>query len=182
MTQNWKKVAGLGLLALLFSGCAATPADPRAALEEKAAVVDATAQDLLATIVAAGLGEASARGMIDACQSEPAPGVAYRAGIEVKIGDDPTAGYEALVVQLDQDGWTETDGLGGTDPATPAGRFTRDDLTVDVKTGGFSSGGVIYGADAMTLGITIADDCVRVPDGGYIAQVEDLEKEILPRE
>jgi hypothetical protein len=61
------------------------------------------------------------------------------------------------------------------------GRFVRDDITLDVATGGASSGGVWYGADEMQLGVTIKDYCVRVPDGGYISKVRDLAKDILPR-
>lgn len=68
------------------------------------------------------------------------------------------------------------------DPAAPAGRFTRDDITVDIKTGGSVAGEVHYGADEMTLGITIADDCVRMPDGAYFSKMRDLEKTIHPRD
>lgn len=174
----------MGLLALLFSGCSSVPPDPRAVLEEKAATVDAAAQDLLEALDAAGLNGASARSVVESCQSEPAPGVAYAAGISVTVGENLAAGFDALVEQLDATGWTATDAYDDVDvdPAAPAGRFIRDDITLDVKTGGFSSGGTRYGADEMDLGITIADDCVRVPDGGYIAEVQDLAKEILPRE
>lgn len=174
----------MGLLAFLLGGCSAVASDPHALLEEKAATIDAAAQDLLDSLAAAGLSDASAHGVVDSCQSEPAPGAAYRAGISVAVGDDPAGGFDALSAQLDASGWTPTDDLSGSqsDPSTPSGRFTRDDITLDVTTGGFTSGGVRHGADEMTLGITIADGCVRLADGSDFAGVKDLEKEILPRE
>lgn len=180
------KIRGLGvvgLLALLLSGCSSVPSDPRAVLEEKAAVIDAAVQDLFEDLAAVGLKDASAGSAVDSCQSEPAPGVSYRAGITVKVGDDLAGGFDALVKQLHSSGWQPTDAYRDVeiDPAKPVGRFARDDITLDVKTGGASIGGNLYGADEMVLGLTIEDDCVRVPDGGYISEVEDLAKDILPR-
>lgn len=173
----------VGLLAFLLAACSPVPPNPRAALEQKAATIDATAQDLLAALDAAGLTDASARGAVDSCQNEPAPGVAYRAGISVKVGDDLAAGFDALVSQLDSTGWRATDAYRGVDidPTKPMGRYTRDDVTLDVKTGGFSMGEKRHGTDEMDLSITIEDDCVRVPDGSYISEVEDLAKDIPPR-
>lgn len=178
------KTASLVVAGVLLSGCSPVPADPRAVLEEKAATIDSATQDLLEALDAAGLSDASAGGVIESCQSEPAPGVAYAAGISVTVGEDLAAGFGALVAQLDATGWTATDAYDDVevDPAAPAGRFVRDDITVDVKTGGSAAGSVQYGADEMDLEITITPDCVRVPEGGYIAKVQDLEKEILPRE
>ncbi|MFD5215624.1 hypothetical protein [Microbacterium sp. NPDC058345] len=172
----------MGLLAFLLAACSPVPTNPRAALEQKAATIDEAAQDLLAALDAAGLTDASGHGAVDVCQSEPAPGVAYRAGITVKVGDDLAAGFDALVSQLDSTGWRDTNAYRGVDidPAKPMGRYSRDDITLDVKTGGFSMGEEQYGADEMDLGITIEDDCVRVPDGSYISEVEDLAKDIPP--
>lgn len=158
------------------------PSEPRAVLEQNAATVDAAVQDLLQALDSAGLKDASARGTIGACQSEPAPGVDYRGGVDVKVGDDPAAGLDALARELAAAGWQRSDDELGGDEQTPRARFTREDIRVDVKTGGFRTGGEVHGADEMTLGITLADGCVRVPDGGYIAQVRDLEKEIRPGE
>ncbi|WP_309127909.1 hypothetical protein [Microbacterium sp.] len=173
----------MGLLAFLLAACSPVPPNPRMVLEQNAATIDATAQDLLEALNAAGLTDASAHGAIDGCQSEPAPGVAYRAGITVKVGDDLAAGFDALASQLDAAGWQATDAYRDVDidPAKPIGRYTRDDITLDVKTGGFSVGEEQYGADEMDLGITIEDDCVRVPDSSYISKVEDLAKDIPPR-
>ncbi|MFT4258822.1 hypothetical protein [Microbacterium sp.] len=175
---------GAGLLALILVGCSPVPADPHAVLEEKAASVDAATQDVLESLDAAGLSGASAHGSVDGCQSEPAPGAAYRAGISVTLGEDLVTGFNALVEQLEMTGWADTHTYDDVDiPAeTPAGRLTRDDITLDIKTGGSTAGGVQYGADEMDLGITIADDCVRIPDGAYFTKMVDLEKEILPRE
>lgn len=183
-TSKATMMGAMGILALLFSGCSASPADPRPALEQKAVTIDTATQDLLEALDAAGLDDATARGVIDACRSEPAPGVSYRAGIGVTVGDDLAAGYDALVEQLQASGWTETDDYDDVDidPQMPAGRFTRDDVTVDIKTGGATVGETRHGADRMDLGITVADACVDVPDGGYITKVKDLEKEILPRD
>lgn len=176
-------MGAVGILALLLGGCSATPADPRAELEARAATIDSAAQDVLDSLHAAGVDEATAKGHVDGCQSEPAPGVSYRAGIAAKAGSDLASAFDALVQQLDASGWKPTDAYRDVkiDPAKPMGRFTRDDVTLDVKTGGGSVGGKWYGADEMQLGITIKDGCVRVPDGGYIGQVRDLEKDILPR-
>lgn len=178
------RAAALGVAALLLSGCSPVPADPHAVLEEKAATLDDAAQDLLESLEAAGFPDASARGIVDVCQSEPAPGASYRAGIGVTVGNDLVSAFDALAEQLAKTGWTATDDFDDTeiDPDAPAGRFVRDDITVDVKTGGSIAGGVHYGADEMTLGLTIRNDCVRVPGGGYITEVKDLEKKILPRE
>ncbi|GAA3928431.1 hypothetical protein [Microbacterium soli] len=173
----------VGLLAFLLGGCSPVPSDPRAVLEGKAATIDAAVQDLFETLAVAGLQDVSAASAVDTCQSEPAPGVSYRAGMTVKAGEDLAGGFDALVRQLDAAGWKSTGAYQDVeiDPARPMGRFVRDDITLDVKTGGASSGGVWYGADEMQLGVTIDDDCVRVPDGGYIGKVEDLAKDILPR-
>jgi len=173
----------VGLLAFLFSGCSSVPSDPRAVLEEKAATIDTAVQDLFEALDAAGLTEASAGSAVDSCQSEPAPGVSYRAGVTVKVGEDLAGGFDALVAQLDAAGWKPTNDYRGVeiDPEKPMGRFARGDITVDVKTGGFKTGDQVHGADEMQLGVTIDDDCVRVPDGGYISKVEDLAKDILPR-
>ncbi|MFT4156425.1 MAG: hypothetical protein QM630_00625 [Microbacterium sp.] len=171
------------LLALVLVGCSPVPADPRAVLEEKVAKVDAATQDVLEALDAAGLSGASAHGSVDGCQSEPAPGVAYRAGISVTLGDDLVTGFNALVEQLEMTEWIDTHNYDDLDiPAeTPAGRFTRDDITLDIKTGGTTAGEIQYGADEMDLGIRIANDCVRIPDGAYFTKMVDLEKEILPR-
>lgn len=184
MRNRLGKIASLVAFAVLLCGCSPVPADPHAVLEEKAARVDAAAQDLLEALDAAGLPGATAHGSVGACQSEPAPGVDYSAGIGVTVGEDLAAGFDAFVEQLEATGWTETDAYEDVDvdPAKPASRFQRADITADVKTGGFTSGGVEYGADEMAIGITIARDCVRVPDGSYFTEMLDLEKDILPRE
>ncbi|MDT0156636.1 hypothetical protein Q9R19_03250 [Microbacterium sp. ARD32] len=176
-------VIAVGLLSFLLSGCSAVPADPHAVLETKAASVDAAAQDLLAALDAAGLTDASAGSAVDVCQSEPLPGVSYRAGISVKVGEDLVAGFDSLVKQLTASGWEETDAYRDVelDPGKPAGRYERDDITVDVKTGGFTVGKTHYGADEMTLGITIDKPCVRIPHGASFIDFQDLEKDILPR-
>lgn len=184
MRRRLAVVAIVVLFSFLSAGCSPTSSDPRAELEQKAAAIDSATQDLLEALDVAGLHESTARGVVDVCQSEPAPGVSYRSGIGVKVGDDPVAGFDALVNQLDATGWQSTDAYRDVeiDPGAPAGRFTRDDITLDIKTGGAVVGGESQGADEMALGITIADDCVRVPDGGYVTEVKDLEKDILPRE
>lgn len=178
------KAAILIVVGLLLSGCSPVPADPRAVLEEKAATIDSTAQDLLEALHDAGLNDARARGIVDACEGMPDPGVLYRAGIEVKVGDDLAAAYAVLVDQLSATSWDDTDVYDDVeiDPATPAGQFTRDDVRLDVKTGGAKIGGKQYGSDEMQLGLTISQSCVRIPVGVYTSDFQDLEKKILPRE
>jgi hypothetical protein len=175
--------AGVAIVALLLSGCSPVPADPHAVLEEKAATLDAATQDLLDALHDAGLNDARARGIVDACEGMPDPGVLYRAGIEVKVGDDLAAAYAVLVDQLSATGWDDTDAYDDVaiDPATPAGQFTRDDVRLDVKTGGAKIGGKQYGSEEMQLGLTISQSCVRIPAGVYTSDFQDLEKEILPR-
>lgn len=177
-------VITMGLLAFLLSGCSAVPADPHAALSAKAASVDAAAQDLLVALDSASLPTVSAGSSIDVCQSEPVPGVSYQAGISVKVGDDLVGGFDSLAKQLAEDGWKETDAYRDVelDPAKPAGRYERDDITLDVKTGGFKMGETQYGADEMVLGITIKNPCVRIPHGVSFTDFQDLEKDLQPRD
>lgn len=173
----------VGLLAFLLSACSPVPSDPRAVLEEKAATVDTAVQDLLDTLETAGFDDVSARGSVDQCQSQPAPGVSYSAGIAVNVGDDPAGGFDALVTELDEAGWKTTDAYRDVkiDPDKPMGRFSRDDITLDVKTGGFSSGGESHQADLMVLSVTVEDPCVRIADGTSFLDFQDLDKDILPR-
>lgn len=169
----------IGVLAASLVGCAAAPTDARAKLESRAAVLDSAAQDLLEAVGAAGFDDASAHGNIELCQGEPVPGVSYSAGATVKIGDDLHGAFDAVAEQLAATGWQDTGHpLGGENPS---GRFTRDEVTLDVKTGGFSSGGKHYGADEMELGLRIADPCVRIPRDSSFLDFKDLEKDILPR-
>jgi hypothetical protein len=172
-----------GLFTVICAGCSAVPANPRAVLEQKASSIDTAAQDLLDLLRAAGLSTTSARGVIDTCQSEPAPGVSYRAGIAVRLGDDLVTGFGSLVKQLEETGWEETDAYRDVelDPDKPAGRYERGDITLDIKTGGFKMGETPYGADEMDLGITIKNACVRIPDGKSFLDYRDLEKDIQPR-
>lgn len=172
-----------GFLALLLTACSPVPANPRAVLKEKAATLDSAAQDLLEALDSAGLPRGTAHGRIDVCQSEPAPGVAYRAGISVTIGDDLAGGFDALVEQLKASGWRPTDAYDDVeiDPAKPMGRYSRGDVTLDVKTGGFKTGTEEHGADGMVLGITLRHDCVRIRDSSSSLDFEDMEKDIPPR-
>jgi hypothetical protein len=173
----------VGLLAFLLGGCSSVPPSPRAVLEGKAASIDTAVQDVFEALDAAGLKEASASGAVDTCQSQPAPGVSYRAGMSVKLGDDLAGGFAALVEQLGAAGWKPTNAYDGVkiDPAKPMGRFSREDITLDVKTGGASAGGEQYGADEMQLGLTVEDPCVRIADGTSFLDFQDLDKDILPR-
>ena len=95
----------LGALTLLLAACSSPSADPAADLRRQAASIDAAAQEVLTALQSAGFTEASARGIVDACQSEPAPGVAYRAGVTAKIGDAPEDAFETLLGELDANGW-----------------------------------------------------------------------------
>jgi hypothetical protein len=169
----------VGVLAASLTGCSSVPADPRAELEQRAAVLDAAAQDLLDAVSVAGFANAKARGAVDVCQSQPVPGVSYAASAQVKFGDDLRSAFDAVAAQLKTTGWRDSGHkLVGEHPS---GRFTRDDVTLDVKTGGFSSGGKSYGTDEMELSLRIADPCVRIPDGSSFVDFQDLDKDILPR-
>lgn|GEM_PF-2703452 len=173
----------VGLLAFLMSGCSPVPADPRAELEQKAAMIDAAVQDVYEALDAAGLPDATASGGVDVCGSQPAPGVGYRAGMSVKVAGDLAGGFGALVQQLEATGWKPTDAYEEVkiDPAKPMGRFSRDDITLDVKTGGASIGAEQYGADEMQLGFTLENPCVRIPDGTSSLDFQDLDGPISPR-
>ncbi|MFD5224894.1 hypothetical protein ACFWHT_04650 [Microbacterium sp. NPDC058342] len=159
------------------------PIDPRGALEQKAATIDAAVQDVYGALDVAGLAEATASGRVDVCGSQPVPGVRYVAGMSVKVGDDLAGGFRALVEQLTATGWQPTDAYDDVkiDPAKPMARFSRDDITLDVKTGGASIGGEQYGGDEMQLGFTLEDPCVRIPDGSSSLDFQDLDRKILPR-
>lgn len=174
----------MGLLALLMSGCSPVPLDPRGALEQKAATIDAAVQDVYDALDSAGLSGATARGSVDVCGSQPAPGVRYGAGMSVKVGDDLARGFDALMEQLTATGWQRTDAYDDVkiDQAKPMGRVSRDDVTLDVKTGGASIGGKQYGTDEMQLGFTLKDPCVRIPDGTSSLDFQDLGRKIFPRE
>lgn len=183
MVKKSVMLVGIGLLTFLFSGCSPVPSDPHAALMEKAAPIDTAVQDALDALSAAGLDDATASGQVSTCGNDPRPGVRYDAGITVKVGDDLASGFDALVAQLRDTGWTTTDAYDGVkiDPAKPKERFSRDRVTLDVRTGGASIGGKYYGADEMTLGFTLADPCVRIPHGTSFIDFQDLDKDILPR-
>lgn len=142
-------------------------------------MIDDTTQDLLASLVAAGLPVDSARSVIERCQSEPVPGLSYGAGITANVGEDPIPGFDALVSELDRTGWFRTEESLGGPPTTPSGRFTRDGIQLDITTGGFTSGDERFGADEMQLGLGLIDDCVRVDSSAYMSEVEDLEKDFL---
>src|SRR5690606_35773126 len=98
----------VGVLAASLTGCSSVPADPRAELEQRAAVLDAAAQDLLDAVSVAGFANAKARGAVDVCQSQPVPGVSYAASAQVKIGDDLRSAFDAVAAQLKTTGWRDS--------------------------------------------------------------------------
>lgn len=172
-------MGAMGLLALLLGGCASAE-DPRSTLEEHAAAIDSAAQEVLALLAADGMPAQEAKGVVDTCRSEPSPGVSYRAGVSASVGDDPVAAFGRFSGDLVTAGWQRVkDSLGGDGPSA---RFQRDGLRLDVKAGGFRVGETLHDADIMTLSLHREGGCVTVPDGGFIAEVRDLEKQILPRE
>lgn len=180
MRRRGRIVASVGLLAFLLGGCSSTTEDPRTSLETKASLVDSATRDVLTAVRAAGFPDAVARGIVEACQGMPDPGVSYRAGIAATIGEDLVSAYDEVTSQLTKDGWKESSAYEGAtvDPSAPAGQFTRDDIRVDIKTGGASVGGTPYGEDAMQFGVTIDQSCVRVPEGTHASDFDDLEKTI----
>ncbi|MFK4761017.1 hypothetical protein ACI3KS_08805 [Microbacterium sp. ZW T5_45] len=149
-------------------------------IEGKAVTVDAAVEDLLGALEAAGLPDASAGSTIDLCQSEPLPGAAYSAGITVAVGEDLVSAFDGFTAQLTNAGWSMTDDFDSADidDDAPAARFVRDDITLDVTTGGATVGGVRYGTDQMELSVKIEDDCVRIPDSAYFTDLQDLERDI----
>lgn len=172
-------IAIVGLLTLLFTGCAPTPDGARAELEHRADTVNTAAQDVLLAMDAAGLHSASAAGRVEYCGGSLKPGLAYSAGASATVGEDLAGAIAAVSEELQLLGW-QPEGEIGDDRLSA--RFTRDDVTIDVKAGGAVIGGKAYGEDEMQVGIIQADDCVRVPDGVHATDFADLEKEILPRE
>lgn len=172
-------IATMGLFTLLFTGCAPTPDDARSALESRADTLNTAAQDVLLAMDAAGLQGASAVGRVEHCGGSLNPGLAYRASVSATSGADPAEAIGAVTEELQALGWQHEGEIG--DDRLSA-RFTRDDVTIDVKAGGAVIGGKTYGEDEMQVGITQADDCVRVPDGVHETDFADLENEILPRE
>lgn len=171
-------IAVVGLFTLLSSGCAPTPDGARAELERHADTVNTAAQDVLLAMDAAGLKDASAAGRVEYCGGSLNPGLAYSAGASATVGEDLAGAIDAVTEELRSLGW-QHEGQIGDDRLSA--RFTREDVTIDVKAGGAMVGGKAYGEDEMQVGITQADDCVRVPDGVHATDFADLEKDILPR-
>ncbi|MGB3374242.1 MAG: hypothetical protein WBA87_03785 [Microbacterium sp.] len=179
MKNRWKAVVVVGLFTFLLGGCSPTQQGARVELEQHAAALEAAAQDVLQALDAAGLAGGTAAGHVESCGGSLSPGVSYRAGGSAPVGDDLAADLEGVSQLLEATGWNSAGDLGGD---SPSGRFTRDDITLDVKTGGFRVGDELHGADEMTFGLRIDDPCVRVPDGVHADEFQDLERNILPRD
>lgn len=173
----------VGLLALLLAACSptASPSNPRAVLEKKVETIDSTVQDLFEALDDAGLSGATAMGVVDGCQGAPLPGVSYQAGMGVTVGEQQAESFAAVAKQLEATGWTQTPDVLDGDEKAPMGRFTRGDITVDVKTGGFTYAGELQDEDRMTFEITANDACVKIPDDMSFVDFQDLSKEIRPR-
>lgn len=172
-------IAVVGLLTLLFTGCAPTPSGAREELERRADTLNTAAQDVLLAMDAAGLQGASAAGRVEYCGGSLKPGLAYSAGASATVvGEDLAGAIDAMTEELQSLGWRHEGEIGDD---RMSARFTRDDVTIDVKAGGAVIGGKAYGEDEMQVGITHADACVHVPDGVHDTDFADLEKEILPR-
>lgn len=180
MTIRMAAAVGIGLLALLFSGCSSAPADPRASLEKNATIIDAAAQDVLSALTTAGLSGAEATGRLEQCGgSLNGWGAEYHASASAKVGDDLAATVEQVTTELTSLGWEHTGDLGGE---FPTARLERDDVTVDVSTGGFTSGGTRYGADEIAVGIRPASACVKLPEGTFASDLTEFDRSIPPRE
>lgn len=178
MRHRTRAVIIMGLFTLLFAGCSPTLDSARAQLEMRAADMDTAGQDVLQAADAAGFPDATAKGRIESCGGSLKPGMAYRVGGTVPVGDDLAGAVAAISDQLRSIGWNH-EGTIGEDPLSS--RFTRDDIMIDLKAGGASVGGTKYGADEMQIGITQANPCVRVPESTYTDEFQDFEKDILPR-
>ncbi|MFK4852824.1 hypothetical protein ACI3KT_14405 [Microbacterium sp. ZW T6_19] len=174
------KTAALAALSLLLTACSATHDGARAELDKHAAVVDDAAQDVLQALDAADLSDAGVAGYLEQCGgSLTGWGVAYHAGGSAKVGEDRQAAVEDVAAELESLGWAHEGEIGGDDPSA---RLTRDDLTIDLKTGGFTVGATRYGADELEIGIRQSNACVETPEGEYKTDYAEFEREILPRE
>lgn len=178
MRHRTRTVIIMGLFTLLLAGCSPTPDSARAQLEERAAVLDTAGQDVLQAADAAGFPDATTKGRIESCGGSLKPGMVYRVGATVPVGDDLAGAITAMSDQLRAIGWHH-EGTIGEDQLS--GRFTRDDVMLDLKAGGATIGGTKYGADELQIGITQANPCVRVPESTYTDEFQDFEKDILPR-
>lgn len=170
-------VIGLGLSLGLLTACGPTEAGARAELEKRIEVMGTAARDVLHAMDALQLPDASARGRLESCGGSLRPGVYYLAGASATIGDDWAAAVEGMTKELEKAGWEYVGEIGGDDPTA---RFTRGEVTVDLKTGGFTNGGTLYGADQLEVGIRDAGSCVHIPDGVSDSDFADLEGAILP--
>lgn len=172
--------AGLTVLALALTACSPTHDGAHAELEKHAAVVDDAAQDVLQALDAAALRDAGVAGYLEQCGgSLTGWGVAYHAGGSAAVGEDRRAAVEEVATALQSLGWAHEGELGGDDPSA---RLTRDDITIDLKTGGFTVGTTRYGADELEIGILQSSPCVKTPEGEHKADYAEFEREILPRE
>ncbi|MFT4258820.1 hypothetical protein [Microbacterium sp.] len=179
MKRTGPVITAICLFTVLFTGCASTPESARGELERRADELDDATQDILQALESAGTQAASAAGHINYCGGSMLPGMAYTTSAHATVSGDLSEAMRAVIDELTTLGWNHVGEIGTDDLSA---RFTRDDITIDVKAGGATIGGKRYGEDEIEAGTTQPDNCVRVPDGTYADEFADLEKEILPRE
>lgn len=174
-------VLALSITALLaLAGCSTVPADPTAEIERVATPVDDAAQDVLSAISAAGLTGGRASGHLEQCGgSLTGWGGEYQASASAAVGDDLQATMDRMTTGLESSGWTYIGELGGD---YPSARLERDDVTIDLKTGGFTVGETRYGADELEVGITTSNACVKFPEGEHASDYPEFERTIPPRD
>lgn len=135
---------------------------------------------MLQAVDAADLRDAGIAGYLDNCGGSLGGwGVAYHAGGSAAVGDDLHATVETVAAELETLGWTYVGELGGD---YPSARLTRDDISIHLKTGGFTIGATRHRADELEIGISQLNDCVKTPEGERESDFTEFEQEILPRE
>lgn len=189
MIASLAAVAVLTLVLLLmldrgFAGATSSEASANAELERRAERMDVAVQEVLDVVDAAGMETIAARGRVE--ESGGMSGtrycLQYRAGITVATLTTDAEDFVALEAQFLASGWTRSNVAMSDSADHPGARFERDGIEVDVLTGGFTSGGVRYGADEVAMSVQRnGEDCVYVPDFDRVtAAKERFGKAIYP--
>lgn len=177
-------LAGVALLTLVlllvldrgFAGATSSDTSANAELELRAERMDTTVQEVLDVVDAAGLETIAARGRVE--ESGGMSGTRYclhyQASITVATHTTDTEDFAALEAQFLASGWTRSDVTMSDSADHPGARFQRDDIEVDVLTGGFTSGGTRYGAEEIAMSVQRNDeDCVYVPDFDRVSAAKE---------
>lgn len=179
-TQVVARLAAIALLLVPLGACGAGDDDgderkAREGLDALASGVMENGEDVVDTLDTAGLDVASAEGVGERCQMEPAPGLTFGFGARLTESAAYAEQYDAALDALEDDGWEVTDsGTASVRGAAASAwaRLARADYTLALDRT------VREGSDALVLGLRRADDCIDVPDGS-VGVPTDLERVVL---